>query len=227
MVLKDKLCRCLSVGLMFFLLLLSLYASTPVVQGAETHDVAVVSVVKNKVLVPPAMRVKINVTVENQGTTAESFNVTVYRTNIDTNQNTTVESTSLELEAGQNETLAFVWELPRPEWPDVFLRPWGSLWDTDPMVANFTIWARASVVDGEADTSDNICFDGTIRVVLRFGDADGNGKFNIFDIIRLAGIYCSELGDPGYDPLLDYGQDGVINIFDVVRGARAYGTQYF
>lgn len=36
-----------------------------------------------------------------------------------------------------------------------------------------------------------------------------------------------EWDDPGYDPLLDRGQDGVINIFDIVCGFGAYGTQYF
>jgi hypothetical protein len=210
---------------MLFLLLLSLYASTPIVQGAETHDVAVVSVAKNKVLIPPAMRVKINVTVENQGTTAESFNVTVYRTNIDTSQNTTVGSMSVELEAGQNETLAFLWEIPPPEWPIIIFS--APFWDTDPMEANCTIWAEASVVDGEVDTSDNICVDGTIHVILRFGDVDGNGVINIFDIVILASRYGLDWDDPGYNPLLDYGQDGVINIFDIVRGASAYGTQYF
>ncbi|MGB9134613.1 MAG: hypothetical protein WCC63_03380 [Candidatus Bathyarchaeia archaeon] len=225
MTVKREFCRCLLVGLMLFSLLLSFHISTLGVRGSETHDIAVTSVVKDRSGIAPAMRVKINVTVENQGNTIESFTVTVYGTNIITNANTTIQSAPVDLEAGQNETLAFVWEIPPPEWPIIiFSTP---LWDTNPMVADFTIWAEASVVDGEIDTSNNVYVDGTVRIILRFGDVDGNGVINIFDIVKLAAGYGSKPGDPGYNPLMDYDQNGVIEIFDVVRTASAYGTLYF
>jgi len=174
----------------------------------------------------PSMDVRINVTVENQGTAVESFNLTVYGTNIVTNENITIQSTAVDLAAGQNETVAFVWEVPPPLWPFTYF-PGYPLWDTDPMVADFTIWAEASVVDGEVDTSDNVYTDGNVRIILRFGDVDGNGVVNIFDVVIQAGSYGSKLGDPRYNPLVDYNQNGVIDIFDIVRVAGAYGTQYF
>ncbi|MGB9134074.1 MAG: hypothetical protein WCC63_00575, partial [Candidatus Bathyarchaeia archaeon] len=126
--------------------------------------------------------------------------------------------------AGQNKTLAFVWDIKIPWAGYIFPPPW---WEDDPMVSDFTVWAEADIVDGEVDTSDNICTDGNVRIILLYGDADGNGVVNIFDIVKLAYAYGAKPGDPRYDPLLDHNQDGVINIFDVVRVAGAYGTQYF
>ena len=170
------------------------------------------------------MRLEINVTVENQGVAAENFTVTVYGTDISTSENTTIGSTPVELEASQNETVAFEWRIPPSEWDGIIFS--APLWDTDPMNADFTIWAEASAVDGEVDTSDNIYVDGTVRVILLFGDVNGNGVVNIFDVVTFASAYLSKLGEPRYNPLADWNQDGVINIFDIVRGFGAYGTQY-
>jgi len=220
----GKFYEWLPVGLIFLSLLFSFLTGVPRCRGAETHDIAVTSVATDRSVTAPGIEVKINVTVENQGTTVESFNLTVYATNIDTNESITIQTAVVELPASANETLTFVWRNERSLWVALIFPP--PVWDTDPMVEDFTIWAEASVVDGEVDTSDNVYIDGTVRVILRFGDVDGNGRINVFDFVLLCQGYGARLGDPRYDPLKDHDQDGVIAIYDVVPAAMAYGTQY-
>jgi hypothetical protein len=94
------------------------------------------------------------------------------------------------------------------------------------MIEDLTIRAEASVVAGEVDTSDNVYVDGTVTVIWRIGDVNGDGRIDIFDLVMLAGRYGSKPGDPRYDPLLDFSQNGIIDIFDVVATASSYGTHY-
>jgi hypothetical protein len=189
----------------------------PPVVSSEAHDVAVTSVVAWPSMVTPDLGVHINVTVENQGASNESFTLSVYMGNI------TVKEMTIDLTPGQIKTVALVWYIPRIVWAFIFQAP---LWDTNPMIEDLTAWAEASVVAGEVDTADNVYVDGSVTVIWWIGDVNGDGKSNIIDIVILAGSYGLKPGDPGYDPLLDYSQNGRIDILDIVATARAYGRQF-
>ncbi|QEG22895.1 BNR-4 repeat-containing protein [Mariniblastus fucicola] len=49
-----------------------------------------------------------------------------------------------------------------------------------------------------------------------FGDSDGNRTVNVFDLLALRQTYNSVSGSPDYDATMDFGADGVINIFDLL-----------
>jgi len=101
------------------------------------HDVAVISVTPSPTTVKQGELVNITVVVENQGTVTESFTVTVYYNRTHPDWRVATPKTVHNLEAGANKSLTFVWNT------------------TDVSVANHAIWAEASTVPGETDTTDN------------------------------------------------------------------------
>ncbi|UCG36709.1 MAG: hypothetical protein JSV64_00030 [Candidatus Bathyarchaeota archaeon] len=183
--------------------------------SSETHDVAIINVVSWPLVSTPAGNIYINVTVENQGASNESFTLSVYLGNI------TVREMSVHLIPGQIKTVELMYQIPGIMWALVFQPP---LWDTNPMIEDLTVWAEASVVAGEVDTSDNVYVDGSVTVIWWIGDANGDGRCDIFDMVIIAGSYGSEPGDPEYHPLVDFNQNGAIDIFDIVAAAGFYGT---
>ena len=58
------------------------------------------------------------------------------------------------------------------------------------------------------------------------GDIDGDRDVDIFDIVRMAGVYGVRLPDPRYDPNADTDGDGDIDIFDIVAAAANYGKKW-
>ena len=55
------------------------------------------------------------------------------------------------------------------------------------------------------------------------GDINGDYHVNILDIVKIAAIYASKMGDPEFNPNSDLDNDGVITILDVVLCAIHYG----
>jgi len=106
-----------------------------------THDVAIISVTPSPTEVTAGESVSITVVVGNEGTQAETFNVTVYYddTVIDTQTVTNLAPVS-------ETTLNFTWDT------------------TDVAPGEYTISANASVVEGETDTADNTLIDGTVTI---------------------------------------------------------------
>jgi plastocyanin len=70
---------------------------------------------------------------------------------------------------------------------------------------------------------------GMITVRL-FGDLNGDNKCNILDLVKEAGKFGAEKGDPHsppapkYDPNYDFNNDNKINILDLVKLATKFGT---
>lgn len=188
------------------------------IQSLEVHDVAVSNVVAWPTMVLPTSTVHINVTVENQGTSYETFNLTVYADNL-TIQTVTVPA----LAPGLSETLTLNWEISPPFKIMIFPPPWQL---DRPMVENVTIWAEANVVPGEADTSDNFHIDGTVKIIWRVQDVDGDGDISIRDIALVARAFGSYVGHPRYNIWLDFNQDGEIDIRDVASSAKLFGVTY-
>ena len=145
--------------------------------------------------------IHLNVTVENQGTTSETFNVTAYA-------NTTAISTQqVTLNAGENQTLTFIWDTTTYE------------------KGNYSISAEAEILLGEGDIADNTFNYGWVFVTLT-GDVDADRDVDIFDIVRIAASYGSARGDIKYDPNSDVDDDDDVDIFDVVPAASNYGQSW-
>ena len=105
------------------------------------HDIAVTGVTPLPTTVKTGEPVSINVTVVNEGTEKETFNVTVYYD--DTAIGT---QTVTELASDASQSLTFNWDT------------------TDVTAGTYTIKASATTVPGETDTTDNTYTDGDVTL---------------------------------------------------------------
>lgn len=195
----------------------------PIGESSEVHDVAVTHITAWPSRTLPMYAVYVNVTVENQGTYTESFNLNVYAA-----ENHTIETlVVIGLAPAESETLTFRWFVSAGfafeglGWlfpPPVLVG--------EPLEENATIWAEADVVAGEVDTSNNIYIGGAVTIVWWPLDVTGSGKIDIFDVVELIGPYGLKFGDEGYHAMLDFNHDAKIDIFDIVILIRAYGAEY-
>jgi hypothetical protein len=119
-----------------------------------THDIAVTSVTPSTTSVIAGELVNITVVVENQGTEAEGFTVTLY---YDT---TTIETKPVtNLAADLNTTLVFMWDTTDRK---------AEIYTMDEKEKTYAIKAVASTVPDEADTQDNTSSPIEIRVVSQY-----------------------------------------------------------
>lgn len=168
----------------------------------ENHDVAITNVTCNSNLVSAGKTVNITVLAINNGSAAETFNVTVYA-------NTTVIGTQTinNLASGENTTLTFSWNTTG-------LTP----------SSNYTIWAEANSVPGETALENNVFVNGHVKIRIR-GDINGDDKVDLTDLVLAAAAYGSRPGDPHWNPEADLAPlYGIIDIFDLVTLAALYGT---
>ena len=165
----------------------------------ELHDIAITDVTKTKTVIGQGYTLDINATVENQGNLPATFNVTVYA------NTTEIETQEMNLTSGNTTTIVFTWNT------------------TGFAKGNYTISAYAWPVPGDINTADNTLPDGTVKVGVP-GDLNGDGKCNLSDLVKVAGKFGKNKGDPGYDPNYDMNDDGKINLSDLVRVARHFGT---
>ena len=174
----------------------------PIINPVTSVDIAVINVIQSKTVVGQSYCMSINVTIENQGGFAENLSVTVYA-------NTTEISTfsNITLTSGNSITITL-------HWTNVSI-PKG----------NYTINAYAWPVPGEGDTEDNTLFNGWIFVTIP-GDVDGDRDVDIYDVVKITGIYHSKLGDPQFKPNSDLDCNGEIEIYDVVMCTSHYGQSW-
>ena len=156
--------------------------------SSAIHNVAIASVTPIKTIVGAGYNNNINITIENQGTLTENFNVTVYA-------NTTVIQTKTVTLTGENfTTITFTWNTAGFD------------------KGNYTISANASIVLGETDLDDNTYTDGWV-IVTRIGDVNGDGSTNVIDII----LCCINMGSvPPRPPECDVNGDGTVDIIDIL-----------
>lgn len=109
----------------------------------SVHDVAVINLV--------ASESSVNVTVENQGTHTETFNVSTYYTRL---TDPLIGTQTVTLEPGANTTLTFAW--------------------SPPTYGRYEILAEASIVPGEVDTDDN-----TRALIIYVGGSNGGSAGGI------------------------------------------------
>jgi hypothetical protein len=162
------------------------------------HDVAITNTKTSKTIAADTI-VYINITVENQGRTAESFSITTYY-----NSNQIETKTVTDLQSGSSIVVTFAW-------------------DTTPVPkGNYTISAVASLVPGETETEDNTHIDGQIQETIP-GDVTGDRAVNILDISKVAKIFGATEADPKWDPNVDLDDNGLINIVDITKVAKEFG----
>jgi len=143
----------------------------------------------------------INMTVENQGNYAETFNVTVYANTIMINQTLLVmpSATSIELKFVWNATLAY---------------------------GNYTLSAVADTVCGEMHYKDNTCFGSTVFVTIP-GDIDGTLWVKPMDLNALLVAYGSPTNPENpYNPNADLNHDHKVGPIDLNDLLVHYGQHF-
>lgn len=171
------------------------------------RDVAALGITTSKAGCIPAETVgqeqtaNITVTVENQGITIETFNVTAYA------NATKIGSQQITMNPTEIRVLTFIW-------------------DTSGFAkGNYSITAQADVLLGETDVDDNLFTYGWIFITLA-GDVDADRDVDIYDIVRMAGVYGVSMPDARYDPNSDMDNDGDTDIYDIVIAAGNYGKSW-
>jgi len=76
-----------------------------------------------------------------------------------------------------------------------------------------------------AHAPGNITYADYLVGVYLTGDVDHNGAVNIYDVVKITGIYGSELGDPEFTYNTDLDCNGKIQIYDVVICTGHYGQE--
>jgi thermitase len=175
-----------------------------------TFDVAVTDVALYKSVVAQGYSMRINVTVANQGSFTETFNVTVYA------NETSVQTKVVTLASGSFTSITFTWNT------------------TGFDKGNYTIWAYAWPFQGETDTADNTLFDGIVYVGVPCdvsGPTQGvpDGICNMRDI----GYICAHFGttptSPNWNPNCDVTgptpkiPDNTVNMRDIGEACRNFG----
>jgi hypothetical protein len=176
-------------------------------EQAIAHDVAiaVLRTAKSGCLpretVAEGRTLAINVTVQNQGKSPETFTVTLYA-------NATVIGThAFTVSPGTGSTFTFHWDT------------------TGFVKGDYLIRVVSDAVANETDMADNTLGCGYTCVTVA-GDVDGDRRVSIFDIVRMAGVYGIAFPDPRYDPNSDIDGDGDVDIFDVVAATGHYGESW-
>lgn len=144
----------------------------------------------------------INVTVVNNGTAIETFNVTLYF-NDTSMENYTVYNLA---EGGYNITVLNCSTLNVPTG-----------------VYSISVYAWP-VQDDTNLSNNNYTFDGLVRVYLQ-GDINRDNWTNILDSILLSNAFNSKPGDNNWKPNADLNCDGVVNILDAIILANSFGLK--
>jgi parallel beta-helix repeat protein len=173
-------------------------------------DVALLGVASSKTVVGQGYAVSINVTVENQGGYAETFNVTVYA------NTTSIATQTVTLTSGNSTTITFTWNT------------------TGFAKGNYTINACAQPLLGETATEDNYLANGEVYVGIP-GDVNGDKKVDLKDVYAVGKAYGSIRGTDGqywhsppraccpHSPNCDINDDGKIDLKDYYIVCKNYG----
>jgi parallel beta-helix repeat protein len=157
-------------------------------------NIAILDISPSKTVVGKGFTLYIYVSVQNQGFSTETLNVTAYA-------NTTIIDTSVNvtLTSRNSITITFTWNT------------------TDVAKGNYTISAYATPVDGETDTTDNTKEDGMVLVTIP-GDVNGDRKVSVADLVRTVNAVPSTptINPEKWDPNADINCDDKVSMSDVV-----------
>lgn len=174
--------------------------TSPVGNGAM-RDVAVVSVTVSSDDVYHGWVLTVNVTVANLGEVKETFVVTVYHDGV-----ALATRTVKDLGPGESLKLTFTWDTGKV-----------------PYCRKYVVKAVASAVPGETDLDNNTFVYGEVYV-RRPCDVNGDGKVDIYDVVKAAIAFNSRKGEPRWNAFADVAPAyGVIDVFDMVTIVFYYG----
>jgi len=162
------------------------------------HDIAITNITPLKTIVGQGYTMNVNVTVTNQGSFTETFNMTLYA------NTTAINQTEITLTSGTSITITLTWNTT------AFAK------------GNYTISAYAWPVPSETDTADNTFTDGIVTITIP-GDVWGDFDVDILDVTKICGIYGAKQNQEWFIPECDIDNDGTITILDVVIAASHYG----
>lgn len=169
-----------------------------------SHDVAITDLSLSDDRPLQNDSVTITVRALNNGTVAETFNVSVFYSGI------LIETqTVTSLGIGEEETLTYTWDT------------------TGVPLGSHTIRAEADVVPGETNTANNIRT--TTAIVLSptgiSTDVNGDGKVDMRDIGEVAVAYGTDMDHPRWNSRADVNGDGVVNLLDIALTAHDFGKE--
>lgn len=172
------------------------------VQITIIHDVAVLDVKCLNEIYSDWLTV-ITITVKNNGTAPESFNVKAYYNNI------TIGTVTINNLGPLSQLTVNI------NWNTSGLTPYTS----------YMIWTAASVVQNEINLTNNVFEFGEIWVKI-LADINNDRKIDIYDVVMITSIYGAKRGDSIWNPQIDLNPDGKIDIYDVVVATSKYGYKY-
>jgi PKD repeat protein len=167
--------------------------------SSPEHNIAVINVTLSKTVASSGI-VYVNVTVENQGSFTENFNITVYA------NYTLVAFKNVILLSRDLAKVTVEWNI------------------TGLMKGDYLMIANVTQLVGEVNVTDNVYVDGILKVAI-LGDINGDGVVDILDIAMVARAYCSYPGHPRWNPNADLDNNNFIDILDIAKTARNYGKR--
>jgi hypothetical protein len=165
------------------------------------HNIEVSNLTESKLEVGQGYSLSINATVQNNGDTVETFNITAYA------NGTAIETQQITLTNGSSTTATFVWDT------------------TNFAYGNYSISAIATTVPNETNSTDNNIFGGWVLVTIP-GDLNGDFTVGLVDLVTLAQSYGSQPGNPNWNPNADIDGNGIVGLSDLVILAQHYGQHY-
>jgi PKD repeat protein len=176
------------------------------------HDIGIINATYMPTVAYANMTPPINVTVvvRNNGTIAETFNVTAYH-NITATEWASIETqTVTQLDPLAETTLCFTWNT-----------------STLPLYVNYTLKIETSPILNDTNPADNTVIAGTLMVKMS-GDVDGNRMVESTDLVfGLSPAMGSMPGDPNWNPNADFNGNGSVDSWDLIFGfAPFYGSSY-
>jgi parallel beta-helix repeat protein len=163
----------------------------------QAYDIAIDDVEPSKTFVGQGYDVRINVTVTNQGSYTQTFNVTAYA-----NQ-TKIETRTISVAGQSSETLTFTWNT------------------AGITKALYTLNATADQIPGEIDTLDNIHKNGNIKVTIA-GDVNGDAIVNVHDLFLIGEAYGSTPPNTNWNSNCDINEDNTVSKPDLEIAGSNY-----